>query len=79
MGGVCQSGAAFHTAAFWLMHGVRAAIPLAKAEFARIHERLIKIGARVIEHTARIRIYLPSSCPERLLFRTFALSFMCGP
>ena len=73
-----------HTAAFWLMHGVRAAIPqtspLAKAEFATIRERLIKIGARVIEHTARIRIHLPSSCPERALFRTVALSLMpCGP
>jgi hypothetical protein len=45
-----------HTAAFWLRHGVRAVIPqtssLAKAEFATIRERLIKIGARVIEHTA---------------------------
>jgi hypothetical protein len=40
-----------HTAAFWLMHGVGAAIPrnnpLASAEFATIRERLIKIGARV--------------------------------
>jgi hypothetical protein len=39
-----------HTAAFWLMHGVRAAIPktnpLAKCEFATIRERLIKIAAR---------------------------------
>ena len=47
-----------HTAAFWLMHGVRAAIPvtspLASCEFATIRERLIKIGARVIEHIARI-------------------------
>ncbi|MGV1015587.1 MAG: IS1380 family transposase, partial [Methyloceanibacter sp.] len=38
-----------HTAAFWLMHGVRAAIPptnpLATAEFATLRERLIKIGA----------------------------------
>jgi DDE family transposase len=73
-----------HTAAFWLMHSVRAAIPqtnsLAKAEFATIRERLLKIGARVIEHTARIRIHLPSSCPERALFRTIALAFMpCGP
>jgi Transposase DDE domain group 1 len=35
-----------HTAAFWLMHSVRAAVPqaspLAKAEFATIRERLIK-------------------------------------
>jgi hypothetical protein len=38
--------------------------PLATAEFATIRERLIKIGARVIEHIARIRIQLPTSCPE---------------
>jgi hypothetical protein len=53
-----------HTAAFWLTHAVRAAIPqtdpLAKAEFTTIRERLIKIGARVIEHIARIRIQLPT-------------------
>jgi Transposase DDE domain group 1 len=53
--------------------------PLATAEFATIRERLMKIGARIIEHTARIRIHLPSSCPERALFRTIALSLMpCG-
>lgn len=34
---------------------------------------LIKIGARVIEHIARIRVHLPTSCPERALFRTVAL------
>jgi hypothetical protein len=71
---------ALHTAAFWLMHGVRAAIPqtdpLAMAEFATIRERLIKIGARVIEHLARIRIQLPTSCPEGALFRTVALGIM---
>jgi hypothetical protein len=46
-----------HTAAFWLMHGVRAAIPrtspLASAEFTTIRERLIKIGARA--HRAHSR------------------------
>ena len=73
-----------HTAAFWLMHGVRAAIPrtspLAGAEFATIRERLIKIGARVIEHIARIRVQLPTSCPEATLFRTVALGLMrSGP
>src|SRR5579859_3810713 len=73
-----------HTAAFWLMHGVRSAIPptdsLATAEFATIRERLIKISARVIEHIARIRVQLPTSCPERALFRAVALSLMpCGP
>jgi len=69
-----------HTAAFWLMHAVRAAIPqtnpLAKAEFATVRERLIKIGARVIEHIARIRIQLPTSYPEGALFRTVALGLM---
>jgi hypothetical protein len=73
-----------HSAAFWLMHGVRAAIPrtnpLAGCEFATIRERLIKISARVIEHIARIRIQLPTSCPERALFRTVALRLMpSGP
>jgi hypothetical protein len=73
-----------HTAAFWLMHGVRAAIPktspLATAEFATIRERLIKIGARVIEHIARIRVQLPTNCPERALFRTIARGLLpSGP
>jgi Transposase DDE domain group 1 len=73
-----------HTAAFWLMHSVRAAIPranpLAGSEFATIRDRLIKIGARVIEHIARIRIQLPTSCPEQALFRTVALRLLpCGP
>jgi hypothetical protein len=73
-----------HTAAFWLMHGVRAAIPqtspLATAEFATVRHRLIKIGARVIEHIARIRVKLPSSCPERALFRAVVLGLMpSGP
>jgi hypothetical protein len=73
-----------HTAAFWLMHGVRAAIPktdpLARAEFATIRDRLIKIGARVIEHIARIRVQLPTSCPEAALFRAVALGLMpSGP
>jgi hypothetical protein len=75
---------ALHTAAFWLMHVVRAAIPqtnsLATAEFATIRERLIKVGARVIEHIARIRIQLPTSCPEGALFRAVALGLMpSGP
>ncbi len=47
-----------------------------KAEFATIRERLIKIGARIIEHAARIRIQLPTSCPEGALFRTVALGIM---
>src|SRR5258707_4462066 len=68
---------ALQTAPFWLWHAVRAAIPqtdpLAIAELPTLRERLIKIGARVIEHLARIRIQLPTSCPEGALFRTVAL------
>ena len=66
------------------MHGVRAAIPqanpLAGCEFATIRERLIKIGARVIEHLARIRVQLPTSCPDAALFRCVAFGLMSsGP
>ena len=67
-----------HTAAFWLMHTLRAAIPqghaLAKAEFNTLRLRLLKIAARVIEHGSRIRVHLPSSCPEKALFRQVALA-----
>jgi len=69
-----------HTAAFWLMAAIRSAIPkthrMAKAEFATIRDRLIKVGARVIEHVARIRIHLPTSYPEAALFRQVALGLM---
>ena len=66
-----------HTAAFWLMHTVRAAIPqghsLAKVEFNTLRLRLLKIAARVIEHGRRIRVHLPTSCVEKTLFRAIAL------
>ena len=66
-----------HTAAFWLMHTVRAAIPeghaLARAEFNTIRLRLLKIAVRVVEHASRIRAHLPSSCVEKALFRSLAL------
>jgi hypothetical protein len=66
-----------HTAAFWLMRTVRAAIPeghaLAKAEFNTLRLRLLKIAARVVEYASRIRIHLPSSCVEKTLFRAIAL------
>jgi hypothetical protein len=54
--------------------------PLSSCEFATIRERLIKIGERVIEHIARIRVQLPTSCPEGALFRAIALGLMpSGP
>jgi hypothetical protein len=66
-----------HTAAFWLMSTVRAAIPeghaLAKAEFNTLRLRLLKIAARVVEHASRIRVHLPASCSEKALFRLIAV------
>jgi hypothetical protein len=65
-----------HTAAYWLMLAMRNAIPkrslLSTGEFATIRLRLIKIAARVVEGAARIRVYLPTACPDRELFRALA-------
>ena len=73
-----------HTAAFWLMHGVRAAIPrvnpLASAEFATIRERLIKIGARVIERLPTHPRPAAHELPAGALFRAVALRLLpSGP
>jgi hypothetical protein len=38
--------------------------------------KLRQFGARVIEHLARIRIQLPTRCPEGARFRTAALGIM---
>jgi hypothetical protein len=69
-----------HTAAYWLMHALRSRLPqtspLARCEFATLRLRLIKIGARVIEHAARIRVHLPTSCPERAVFAALAAGFV---
>ena len=69
-----------HTAAYWLMHTLRSRLPrtspLARAEFTTLRQRLIKIGARVIEHAARIRVHLPTSCPERSVFAQLAAGFV---
>jgi len=68
---------ALHTAAFWPMHTLRAAIPeahaLAKAEFTTLRLRLLKFAARVVEYGWRIRVHLPTSVPEMALFRSLAL------
>ena len=65
-----------HTAAYWLMLTLRDAAPkrssFAVAEFATLRLRLIKIAARIVEGLARVRIYLPSACPDRAAFRAIA-------
>jgi len=73
-----------HTAAYWLLLTVRDAIPspqpLATAEFATLQRCLIKIAARVIETTKRVRIAFAAACPEADLFRGIARGFQpAGP
>jgi hypothetical protein len=73
-----------HTAAYWLMLTMRGAVParaqLSYAEFATMRLRLIKIAARVVEGAARIRVYLPTACPDRAVFRALAGRFCAaGP
>ena len=73
-----------HTAAYWLLHTLRGGLPAtspwAVAEFATLRLRLIKIAARVVETAARIRIRLPSACPDKALFRLLAGRFApAGP
>jgi hypothetical protein len=62
-----------HTAAYWLLLTMRGAAParspLRCAEFNTLRLRLIKIAARVVEGVARIRIFMPTTCPERDIFR----------
>jgi hypothetical protein len=62
------------------MHAIKSrlprASPLARCEFATLRQRLIKIGARVIEHAVRIRVHLPTSCPERTVFAQMAAGFV---
>lgn len=73
-----------HTAAYWIMHTLRAALPktspLAAAEFDTIRQRLVKIAARVVEHATRIRVFLPTACPEQAAFAAVAEGLMpAGP
>jgi hypothetical protein len=65
-----------HTAAYWLLLTLRDAIakphPLARAEFKTVRLRLVKIAARVIETTTRVRIAFAASCPEAASFADIA-------
>jgi hypothetical protein len=73
-----------HTAAYWLLLGVRDAIPkpqpLARAEFTTLRLRLIKVAARVIETATRVRIAFAASHPAAELFVGIARWFQpAGP
>jgi len=61
-----------HTVAYWMLWDLQDAMPktagLKRAEFATIQKRLVKLGARVVETTTRIRIAFASACPDKALF-----------
>ncbi len=73
-----------HSAAYWLLLTLRAAAPKRSAwqtaEFTTLRLRLIKIAARVVESAARIRVRLPTACPDAAMFRLLAGRFCAiGP
>ena len=63
-----------HAGAYWLMWGLRAAMPkrssFAVAQFDTLRRRLIKIAARVVELKTQIRVHLPTSCPDQAILRS---------
>ena len=71
-----------HTAAYWLILGLRDAIPkthaLAVAEFATLRLRLLKLGARVIETASRVRLAFAAACPHAAPIRHLATA-LAGP
>ena len=73
---VNQMRLVLHTPAYWLMLELRDAIPkthpLAVAEFASLREKLLKIGARIVETASRIKLALATACPQAELFRNLA-------
>lgn len=85
----CTSAAAnqfrliLHTAAYWLLWSVRQAIPatspLARAEFTTLQNRLVKLGARIVETATRIRIAFASACPDKAMIATLVQTLKAAP
>lgn len=65
-----------HSAAYWLLHGLRSAAPRRSfwrtAQFDTLRLRLIKLAARVIEKATRIRVALASACPDKAIIAHLA-------
>jgi hypothetical protein len=72
-----------HTAAYWLILAVREAIPrahaLARAEFATIRLKLLKVAARITESASRVRLAFTAACPDAGLFHQLAASLSPAP
>jgi hypothetical protein len=73
-----------HSAAYWLLHGLQAAAPRRspwrRAQFDTLRCRLLKLAARVVETATRIKVRLPSACPDQAIVRHLARAFAAqGP
>jgi hypothetical protein len=72
-----------HTAAYWLVRTIQAAIPrgeaLSGADFSTIRLRLLKIAVRVRETASRIRLAFAANCPEAELFRNLIGTLLPRP
>jgi hypothetical protein len=81
----CHSAAAnqfrliLHSAAYWLLHTLRAATPRRSfwrtAQFDTLRLRLLKLAARVVEKATRIKVALPCACPDQAVFAHLARAF----
>ena len=62
-----------HAGAYWLMWGLRNAMPKRSTwrtvQFDTLRLRLIKIAARVTELKTLIRVQWPTTCPDQRIFR----------
>jgi hypothetical protein len=69
-----------HTAAYWLMPPCETPFPgrmrWSTAVFATIRLRLLKLGARFIEMTSRVRLAFAAACPDAILIRHIAAGLM---
>src|SRR6202790_2337617 len=72
-----------HSAAYWLVRVIQAAIPraepLAHSEFFSIRLRLLKVAVRVRETASRIRLAFAANCPDAPLFRDLIGSLFPRP
>jgi hypothetical protein len=68
-----------HSAAYVLLHALRAAAPRRsfwrRAQFDTLRLRLLKLGTRVVETATRIRVMLPAACPDKAIFAHLAGAF----
>jgi hypothetical protein len=68
-----------HSGTYMLLHALRAQAPRRSfwrtAQFDTLRRRLLKLGARVFETAARIKVILPAACPDKAIFARLAGAF----